>query len=84
MCRRGEAAATGPSLEGLQHEGPQGLGALPPARERAASDGQIGVGGDEREGIRAHHGKQAGGGSALRAPQNSPSGHAKQVLTAQG
>ena len=80
-ARRGEAAAAGGSLEGLQHEGPQGLGALPPARERAASDGQAGVGGDAREGIRAHHG--IGGGAALRAPQNNPSGHAKQVLTAQ-
>ena len=84
MCRRGEAAATGGSLEGLQHEGPQGLGALPPGRERAASDGQIGMGGDVHEGIRAYHGMQAGGETALRAPQNNPSAHVKQALTAQG
>ena len=76
------AAVEAVGMEGLPHEGPQGLGALPLELELAAGQAHAGAGASP-ERIKAHHGMHAGAGGAALDLQARPS-LPKQALKAQG
>ena len=76
------AAVEAAGVEGLPHEGPQGLGALPLQLELAAGHAHAGAGASP-ERIKAHHGMHAGVGGAALDLQARPS-LPKQALKAQG